>query len=311
MKTLKNVSFLLSILFFVSCGGDETPVQTGKIQFNFGSQSGGKQADDFGIDAVWVSISKSNGTVVHELLKLNLLSFGSGYISESVELPVGSYKLTAFLIVDSENNVSYACPLEDSEQAHWVTDPLPINFEVTENGTSTVVPEVLEVTPNTDPGSFGYANFGFEIVTPIDSLALNSVSLMLDGQLWKAEEVDSVVFNTDGNWLGSMARTFVNDTTYEFVFIFIQDYDFTTGVMPQDKIYIEMALDVSLPHGTGEFYSSLFGPVNNAQVTVTEFDPVTETISGTFSGSVYRNGVMKVITNGRFNKLTLTAASRL
>jgi hypothetical protein len=213
--------------------------------------------------------------------------------------------------VDSENNVSYACPLEDSEQAHWVTDPLPINFEVTENGTSTVVPEVLEVTPNTDPGSFGYANFGFEIVTPIDSLALNSVSLMLDGQLWKAEEVDSVVFNTDGNWLGSMARTFVNDTTYEFVFIFIQDYDFTTGVMPQDKIYIEMALDVSLPHGTGEFYSSLFGPVNNAQVTVTEFDPVTETISGTFSGSVYRNGVMKVITNGRFNKLTLTAASRL
>lgn len=291
----------------MSCSTEDAHLKTGKIQFNFSNQFNGRQSFSSETASVVLSISKSNGSIVHEMLTLDLFSFGNGYVSESIELPIGDYMLTTFLILDSENNVTYACPVEGSEHSQFVSDPLPIYFNVSENGTTTVVPQVLEVTSDDDPASFGYVNFGFEIVTPIDTIGVNQIKLSIDGETWEASEVDSVVFNSDGNWLAMMGRIFTNDTTYEHVFIKIQDYNFTTGEMPEDKLEIEMAFHVSLSNGTGNFYNTEWGQSKNVSVSITEYDSIAQTISGTFSGYIYdRAGVTKkIIKDGVFNKLRI------
>ena len=70
------------------------------------------------------------------------------------------------MILDEEDQIIYATPMEGSELAGLVNDPLPIEFIVSENESTLVTPQVLAVESTDTPESFGFASFGFEVVEP-------------------------------------------------------------------------------------------------------------------------------------------------
>lgn len=98
---------------------------------------------------------------------LDLISFGDEYLTAgTIELLTGSYALAKFIVLDAEGNAIYASPLQGSDKANLVSNPLPLAFEVTADATTTVVPEVLAVGEEESPSAFGYLGFGFVVVTP-------------------------------------------------------------------------------------------------------------------------------------------------
>jgi hypothetical protein len=162
---MKKLPLLLLLGFALSCQNDDViNLKKGFIQFSFPDNSGGK-VEEGEPAAVLISLEDTNGIVIEQDKKLPLYSFGSGYVSESLELSTGNYKLTKFMVLDADNAVIYATPVEGSPLAYLVNDPLPVAFAVTEDGTTLVIPQVLAVTDNNTPENFGYVNFGFEVVT--------------------------------------------------------------------------------------------------------------------------------------------------
>ena len=122
-----------------------------------------------------ISINDISGEEVYDGLVVKLFEFGAGFVSESVELHSGEYALSLFQILDEDDNVIMVTPLEGSEKAEEVDDPLPIYFEVAEKETNRVTPEVLLVGNDENPILFGYAQFGFEIANDF-SLDLGVIS---------------------------------------------------------------------------------------------------------------------------------------
>jgi len=109
-----------------------------------------------------ITVVKQSGELVYSSKLLNLYSFGGQYLSENLSLEVGSYNLTQFAILKG-NTVIYVTPIQGSERAQLVQQPLPIFFSVNENSTTQVEPEVLAVGDYL-PQAFGYATFSFSVV---------------------------------------------------------------------------------------------------------------------------------------------------
>jgi hypothetical protein len=173
----KNINagqiFILLALFSItlySCSDNEsTPVVKGNASFSFRhtdrDNSGGRTGEVATPAFMLLSIDHANGNKIVTDKKLALTTFGKSYISEDLELGVGVYKLTAFTILDRSGNTLYATPRGGSALAKYVVDPLPIDFIITENNTTNLSPQVLAIYNNDTPERFGYAGFGFEIVT--------------------------------------------------------------------------------------------------------------------------------------------------
>lgn len=142
--------------------------------------------------ALILSVVTNTGTTVLENKKLSLLQFGQGYVTEGVELLVGSYRITKYLILNASDKVIYATPLEGSDKALLVNDPLPINFIVNSDVTNTVTPEVLNVSSTDTPQLFGYPSFGFSIVENIVTIQMKiKVHLQVGEVLY--QDVNSAV----------------------------------------------------------------------------------------------------------------------
>jgi hypothetical protein len=166
---------IIFILAFAGCEHDQETNAVGKISFsvdNAKSNSDGRTADSSTPAAVLLDIETSTGTTIYSNKKISLYSFGSSYASESLELPAGNYKLTKFIVLNSDNVSIFATPLAGSALANLVSKPLPISFAVTANGITQVVPEVLPVSSTNDPAQFGYISFGFTVKKRILSKTL-------------------------------------------------------------------------------------------------------------------------------------------
>jgi hypothetical protein len=162
---MKNLITTLALsLIALSCNEDKVVPQNGTVQFNYLSNVGGRLGESLIPAAVLISIKNSNGDFVEQNKVLPLYGFGSGYVSEGIELPFGKYSLTQFIILDTDNHAIYATPIEGSEFAELVSDPLPIEFSITKNGNTLVTPQVLLLDDNVTPEKFGYVSFGFEVV---------------------------------------------------------------------------------------------------------------------------------------------------
>jgi hypothetical protein len=175
MKNLftSAVPILVLTLFLYSCKEEEnisrikgriafSPSQTARID----GRTGEIEKPAF----VLLSIKDSNG-ITQEKMKLSLLTFGQGYISESVELETGKYQLTEFILLDSSSNAIYATPVEGSKLSQYVADALPIEF-IVGNSETQVTPQMLALEATDNPELFGYASFGFDVVSRPISLKL-------------------------------------------------------------------------------------------------------------------------------------------
>jgi hypothetical protein len=144
-----------------------------------------------------VSITDMNGKPVLTDEMIPVYAFGSGFISEKIEIKAGEYNLTKFIVIDPSGQVVFASPLEGSPLAYITNDPLPIYFNIAPDQVTSIVPEVILVG-NYTAGDFGYANFGVQIIKPLEFYAicfLDNPLIMAPTQITDAK---LTVYSNDG-----------------------------------------------------------------------------------------------------------------
>lgn len=175
---LKKLLFALPFLLLFSCSQDSDEFQAvpelGQASFTFSKLNRENNnslsakslvgLNDIDPYAVVFTITNSNNEVIVDNRELLLLSFGTEFITESIGLDVGDYEITSFNIVNAQNEVIYASPLQGSQFAQLVSNPLPIPFSVFSNETTTVIPEVILVLDTDSPEQFGFVSFSFNII---------------------------------------------------------------------------------------------------------------------------------------------------
>ena len=175
MKTLARSVFLLLALLglagMTSCERNNGEGGSGEATFSVAVpdqtlKSAMTDSSEMSSYHLLVSVKDMNGEVVLDNELIPLYQFGNGFISEKVKLETGRYELTKFLVLDPSGKVIYATPREGSPKAYLVKHPLPIPFAIHEEKVTTVTPEVLPVG-NSNPGEFGYVNFGLVVVRPL------------------------------------------------------------------------------------------------------------------------------------------------
>jgi hypothetical protein len=170
MKTfIKTILWVLLLSF--SCQPEENvSPNTGYATFSLDERDriNGRDKETPTPAFVLLSVQSTNGDKREEL-KLSLVSFGAGYLSEKLELPIGNYQLTQFLVLDTSDRVIYATPYEGSELAKYVTDSLPVDFNVSNDGTQ-VIAQILPVLEDDKPELFGYVTFSFDIIPKRDKV---------------------------------------------------------------------------------------------------------------------------------------------
>lgn len=144
--------------------------QVGQIQFSFSVKTeGARTTQDTPPQYIVVSIDDESGTTVLEDEAITLSFIDQNYLTEPISLDVGDYLITKFLVLDADSVVNYASPLEDSELAYLVEDPLPLGFEINFDEVVQLSPEVIS-TEERSVSDFGYGEFVFEIVETFDVL---------------------------------------------------------------------------------------------------------------------------------------------
>jgi hypothetical protein len=175
MKTLIRslTLILLAVFAFSSCEkNSDTSKGTAKFSITaIGDLNQTKSAlttDDSALVSyhVMVSVEDKEGNPVLTDKLIPVYIFGSGFVSEAIEMDAGNYNLTKFMLINPAGEVVAATPTEGSPLAYLVSDPLPIGFSIS-GGTSTIIiPELLAVGDHS-PGDFGYISFGGQIIKPL------------------------------------------------------------------------------------------------------------------------------------------------
>ena len=83
------------------------------------------------------------------------LQFNGKYMSDTLILPNGNYKLTRFLVVD-DTIKRFATPIANSPKASVVQRPLSISFDLPKSTVGTLSIEVARINAGDQPESFGY-----------------------------------------------------------------------------------------------------------------------------------------------------------
>lgn len=88
--------------------------------------------------------------------KLVAISFNGKFVTEEMELPAGSYRISKLMIVSGTGNVLYAVPVTNSVKAAAVSKPLVYNMVLPSLVTFDVASEFLKVEANDKAVDFGY-----------------------------------------------------------------------------------------------------------------------------------------------------------
>ena len=175
IKPLLWIWLVMPVVFLSSCEKQPEAQQKGTLELGVVTdQLDGqlKSALDDSTNAVRtpyavISVVNENGALVLDNERLELYNFSGQWITKEIRLKVGRYEVTKFLVVDREGNVLLAAPIEGSPMAYLVDKPLPLPFNIREDQTTRVVPEVLVVNDE-PPEAFGYATFGYNVVKILD-----------------------------------------------------------------------------------------------------------------------------------------------
>ena len=139
--------------------------ETGQLQFGLQLEKEGLKTATVTnrIAAALVTITGENGETIYDKEYLPVYSFGEGYTTQKLELPLGGFLLDEFMLVDSSGVVLWATPREGSNLAHLVRDPLPIYFRISPEETTSVDVQVVRVGDRL-PSDFGYVDFNIGFV---------------------------------------------------------------------------------------------------------------------------------------------------
>jgi hypothetical protein len=177
MKTLTRLISFSLIVFAIfalpSCKKATVDSGTGSVEFSLNMPAAISQLKSATIDSGIVSyqllisaLDVTGNSVLSDKL-VPLYTFGTGFVSEKLQIPAGEFKLTKFMIVNLTGEVVYATPMAGSPLGYLTTRPLPLKFNVYPDKVTTIEPEVISVA-NQAPSQFGYATFGIQIIKPLD-----------------------------------------------------------------------------------------------------------------------------------------------
>lgn len=168
MPKLRSIAPLLFLMAFAFACETEDAVKKGKLEFAFdlSSANARAKAEAESMRFIVITVEDMSGNKVYDRKKIELYKFGENYLSEPVEFLSGQYSLTEFLVLSDNGDVAYATPLEGSELAHLVNDPLPLFFSITQDETTKVIPEVIAID-EFSAEDFGYTTFSFDIVETV------------------------------------------------------------------------------------------------------------------------------------------------
>jgi len=184
MKTMIRSFFLilLAVFTFSSCEKNSENTSKGTAKFSIASIDESIQAKSAGSsnDSALVSYhlivsvedTEGNPVLTDELVPVYM--FGTGFISEEVEMASGDYNLTKFMVINPAGEVILATPVEGSPLAYLVDDPLPISFSIV-GGTATMIAPELLLVGDYDPGDFGYISFGGQVIKPLGFFVMATI----------------------------------------------------------------------------------------------------------------------------------------
>ncbi len=166
MSTLRSCAFLFLIVFTFACE-TEQELKKGKLEFaiDLSSSNARTKDEDESLRFIVITVEDNSGNKVYDRKKIELFKFGGSYLSEPVEFLSGQYSLTEFFVLN-DDGVEYATPLEGSTLGHLVNDPLPIHFNITEDQTTKIIPQVISID-EFSAEDFGYTTFSFDIIETV------------------------------------------------------------------------------------------------------------------------------------------------
>lgn len=85
------------------------------------------------------------------------------YITDTLTLTSGQYKISRFTIVDKNGITRFATPLSGSEMAGQVQQPLYISFALPKPTVSTIAIDVLRIAAGAQPQQYGYPEGAFNL----------------------------------------------------------------------------------------------------------------------------------------------------
>jgi hypothetical protein len=292
MKTLSRSFYLLLIVLGMaglsSC--EKNPAASGKGEAAFSValpdqtlKSAMTDSNEVRSYHLLISVTDENGAEVLTDELVPLYQFGNGFISEKVKLETGRYLLTKFMVLDPSGKVIFATPKKGSPKAYLVKKPLPIPFAIHEEKLTTVVPEVLPVG-HSNPGEFGYVNFGLTVVRPLHFFTI----CYLDNPVIMAptRPVDArlTIYGEDGWHYTFHLRPKVNHLVIRGgseVYIFVLEKQ---GYETQRLKFTALELEVTTPREPlvltipwgGQQYKKLVlqpGPEKGKDAMITDLDP--------------------------------------
>jgi len=205
---------ILALIGFSSCQKTENGIGKAEFSLNLPGESGQLKSGDVADSGIvsfqlMVSVEDPDGNPVFSDKLIPLYAFGTGFVSENVEIRAGEYKLTKFMVINPSGEVVYAAPLAGSPLAYLTTRPLPFSFNIHPNEVTTIIPEVLEVGDQ-PPDQFGYASFGVTVIEPLGFYTiciLDNPLLMAPTQITTAR---LTVYANDGWHYSFMLQAAVN-----------------------------------------------------------------------------------------------------
>ena len=190
MKKLLQKIVLASlslILFVTSCAeqNDNVSIEeqnTGTVEFSIqesiiknvsNKQSKGLAAKTNSLEdvtkAIITILAADGSSTAYDNTELNVNRLNGELLVQKIALPLGDYQLTQFSFMDVNNDIIYTTPLAGSELADLVTNPLAINFTVS-NGSATPVEVEVVSTETYTPQDFGLVSFPITEVEKLDFL---------------------------------------------------------------------------------------------------------------------------------------------
>lgn len=163
---------LLLIIFMVSCSESEGPIgpdgpeepqaveQGGQSFSIFNKEITAKTVSGVGKEYVpvyaFISIETDNGVQVLDFEKLDVLALGDGYVTKEVMLDPGTYNLTEFVLVDSDDVVVALVPTATSALSQFTGTSLPYSFTVQSADSETTTVE------NIGADGYSFVEFGYD-----------------------------------------------------------------------------------------------------------------------------------------------------
>jgi hypothetical protein len=136
------------------------PAEKSFIHFSTNADLTGQAYHETNLRAV-VTIVNNRGEEVVKNKTLSL-SLSHPVKTENLELPKGSYKLTAFRMEYGAASTHFATPVAGSAKAAIIQHPLALDFKIEKNGNSEIPVEVLKVQSGERPEQYGYAAGAFD-----------------------------------------------------------------------------------------------------------------------------------------------------